>query len=48
MVSLKWVGTDILEEGSGVVIISLGNPRTFKFREINNKDNKVSFELLNY
>tara|TARA_R110000803_G_scaffold188464_4_gene250905 strand:- start:169 stop:684 length:516 start_codon:yes stop_codon:yes gene_type:complete len=38
--------TDILEEGSGVVIISLGNTRTLKFREINNKDNKVSFELL--
>jgi hypothetical protein len=38
--------TDILEEGTGVVIISLGNTRTLKFREIENKSNKLNFELL--
>ena len=38
--------TDILEEGTGVVIISLGSIRTLRFREIENKDNKIDYNLL--
>ena len=38
--------TDILEEHTGVVIVSLGSTRTLRFREIENKDNKIDFNLL--
>lgn len=37
--------TDILEEGTGIAIISLGDTRTLRFREIANKDYKIDFEL---
>ena len=37
--------TDILEAGTGVVIISLGTTRTLRFRNIQNKDVNVDFDL---
>lgn len=37
--------TDILAENTGVVIVSLGETRTLRFRSIENKDEKVDFQL---
>lgn len=37
--------TDILESGTGVVIISLGQARILRFREINDKTQTIDFEL---
>ena len=37
--------TDILEPGTGVAIVSLGATRVLRFREIENKDNKIDFKL---
>ena len=37
--------TDILVEGTGVAIVSIGDTRTLRFREIENKDNKINFPL---
>lgn len=37
--------TDILVEGTGVAIVSIGDTRTLRFREIEDKDNKVDYEL---
>ena len=37
--------TDILERGTGVAIVSLGDTRVLRFREIALKDNKISYEL---
>jgi alkylated DNA repair dioxygenase AlkB len=37
---------DILEADTGVAIISLGQARILRFREINDKTNTVDFELL--
>lgn len=37
--------TDILYPGTGVAIISVGEPRTFRFRNIENKDEFVNYEL---
>ncbi|MEO0404591.1 MAG: alpha-ketoglutarate-dependent dioxygenase AlkB, partial [Bacteroidota bacterium] len=36
---------DILEGDSGVAIISLGAARDLRFREINNKENRISYNL---
>lgn len=38
---------DILEENTGIAIISLGEPREIKFRNIENKDIKKSYLLEN-
>jgi alkylated DNA repair dioxygenase AlkB len=37
--------TDILYPGTGVAIISVGELRTFRFRNIENKDELVNYEL---
>ena len=37
--------TDILTDGTGVAIISLGDTRSLRFREIRNKENKINFPL---
>lgn len=37
--------TDILTENTGVAIISLGDTRTLRFREIANKENKIDYPL---
>jgi alkylated DNA repair dioxygenase AlkB len=37
--------TDILEQGTGVAIISLGAVRTLRFRNIDNQQNMVNFQL---
>ncbi|MFT5818956.1 MAG: alkylated DNA repair dioxygenase AlkB [Crocinitomix sp.] len=37
--------TDILHEGTGVAIISLGDTRSLRFREIEDKENKIDFPL---
>ena len=37
--------TDILYEGTGIAIISIGETRTLKFRNINNKEEFISFDL---
>lgn len=37
--------TDILEDGTGVCIVSLGSTRTLQFRQIENKMNKAEYEL---
>lgn len=38
---------DILEENTGISIISLGTTRVLRFREIKNKTNKVDYPLTN-
>jgi alkylated DNA repair dioxygenase AlkB len=37
--------TDILTEGTGVAIISLGDTRSLRFREIAKKENKINYAL---
>lgn len=37
--------TDILADGTGVAIISLGDTRILRFREISNKENKIDYPL---
>ena len=37
--------TDILHEGTGVAIVSIGDTRILRFREIERKENKVDFAL---
>ncbi|MFC0518007.1 alpha-ketoglutarate-dependent dioxygenase AlkB [Mucilaginibacter angelicae] len=37
--------TDILYPGTGVAIISVGEPRIFRFRNIQNKEEFVNYEL---
>ena len=37
--------TDILCEGTGVAIVSVGDTRILRFREIENKENKVDYPL---
>ena len=37
--------TDILTDGTGVAIVSLGDTRSLRFREIKNKENKINFPL---
>ena len=37
--------TDILETGTGIAIVSLGETRILKFREIANHDSSFSYEL---
>jgi len=37
---------DILEEGTGVVIISVGEARTLRFRNIKDKSNTIDFNLI--
>ena len=36
---------DILEDGTGVAIVSLGDTRVLRFREIEKKDNKIDYPL---
>lgn len=38
--------TDILEEGTGIAIISLGETRTLKFRNIENPEQFVNYDLV--
>jgi alkylated DNA repair dioxygenase AlkB len=37
--------TDILHDGTGIAIISIGDTRSLRFREIANKENKKDFPL---
>ena len=37
--------TDILEDGTGVAIVSIGATRTLRFRNIDNKEEKYDFDL---
>ncbi|MEM9545212.1 MAG: alpha-ketoglutarate-dependent dioxygenase AlkB [Bacteroidota bacterium] len=37
--------TDILFDGTGVAIVSIGDTRVLRFREIDQKDNKVDYSL---
>lgn len=36
---------DILEEGTGIVIVSLGETRTLSFQRIENKEERIGYEL---
>jgi len=38
--------TDILEEGTGVAIVSIGDTRILRFRKIEDKENRVDYPLL--
>ena len=37
--------TDILQKDTGVAIVSIGDVRILRFREIENKDNKIDYTL---
>jgi len=37
--------TDILEEGTGVAIVSIGDTRILRFRKIEDKENRVDYPL---